>query len=233
MYGVVCVSRFGNTTQLKAAVVLVDMRKYKECFNCGTPFSMLVKKRHCHQCGHVVCGECSKTQMLIKGLTNQKTGELESMKKRVCNKCMETLRNRLNSQQTPGPSPPPRPKKPNRSSYYKSLRRELPTASDSGSVSRSPSSPSKPRLSQSGGPGPSVHSVKQKEGSSHSGVSVSAYAKLFNGLSAGAQASRQSKAHSIISTQSETLSRPSPPRPAPKHHSVKLSQVSEPYGRYL
>lgn len=39
-----------------------------DCQVCLKPFSFLVRKHHCRLCGRVVCAECSKNSMRLKGI---------------------------------------------------------------------------------------------------------------------------------------------------------------------
>lgn len=49
------------------------------CFICGAKFTFIVRKHHCRQCGHVVCGKCSSRKKELPGRG----------KKRVCDECFD------------------------------------------------------------------------------------------------------------------------------------------------
>lgn len=49
------------------------------CYICGSKFTFIVRKHHCRQCGHVICGKCSSRKKELPGRG----------KKRVCDECYD------------------------------------------------------------------------------------------------------------------------------------------------
>jgi hypothetical protein len=66
----------------------VDDSKVKACYECETPFSMLVRRHHCRICGRIFCANCT--------MTSAPAGKGEAPPgqswQRICNYC-KFLRN--------------------------------------------------------------------------------------------------------------------------------------------
>jgi hypothetical protein len=62
------------------APVWVPNEEQPNCQLCNTPFSLLIRRHHCRQCGRLVCGDCSSHRKVIESLGKTPV--------RVCDNCV-------------------------------------------------------------------------------------------------------------------------------------------------
>jgi hypothetical protein len=55
------VAAVGGDKAAPAKDYWVDDSKCKTCYECETPFSMLVRRHHCRICGRIFCANCTVT----------------------------------------------------------------------------------------------------------------------------------------------------------------------------
>eukprot|EP00475_Leptophrys_vorax_P006671 TRINITY_DN14149_c0_g1_i1.p1 TRINITY_DN14149_c0_g1~~TRINITY_DN14149_c0_g1_i1.p1 ORF type:complete len:870 (+),score=229.31 TRINITY_DN14149_c0_g1_i1:2930-5539(+) len=79
----------------------------RQCKICNQVFNVLRRKHHCRKCGDIVCGPCSRNNLVL----NKKAFKGKSV--RVCDRCFTSF-------QTTGEFPPSR-EKPNRSPLQSSM----------------------------------------------------------------------------------------------------------------
>ncbi|KAM4022965.1 FYVE, RhoGEF and PH domain-containing protein 5 isoform 2-T2 [Anomaloglossus baeobatrachus] len=56
------------------------------CMNCGSDFTLTLRRHHCHACGKIVCRSCSRNKYPLKYLKDRPS--------KVCNGCYAELRRR-------------------------------------------------------------------------------------------------------------------------------------------
>ncbi|XP_044157150.1 FYVE, RhoGEF and PH domain-containing protein 5 isoform X2 [Bufo gargarizans] len=56
------------------------------CMNCGSDFTLTLRRHHCHACGKIVCRSCSRNKYPLKYLKDRPS--------KVCNGCYAELRKR-------------------------------------------------------------------------------------------------------------------------------------------
>ncbi|XP_063797306.1 FYVE, RhoGEF and PH domain-containing protein 5 isoform X2 [Pseudophryne corroboree] len=56
------------------------------CMNCGSDFTLTLRRHHCHACGKIVCRSCSRNKYPLKYLKDRPS--------KVCNGCFAELRKR-------------------------------------------------------------------------------------------------------------------------------------------
>ncbi|XP_063282369.1 FYVE, RhoGEF and PH domain-containing protein 5 isoform X1 [Pelobates fuscus] len=56
------------------------------CMNCGSDFTLTLRRHHCHACGKIVCRSCSRNKYPLKYLRDRPS--------KVCNGCYAELRKR-------------------------------------------------------------------------------------------------------------------------------------------
>ncbi|XP_073501086.1 FYVE, RhoGEF and PH domain-containing protein 5 isoform X1 [Phyllobates terribilis] len=56
------------------------------CMNCGSDFTLTLRRHHCHACGKIVCRSCSRNKYPLKYLKDRPS--------KVCNGCYTELRRR-------------------------------------------------------------------------------------------------------------------------------------------
>jgi len=57
-----------------------DDEEVKNCVRCNKPFTLIFRRHHCRNCGHVVCGMCSVH-------VHKFPGRFNDMPQRICDKC--------------------------------------------------------------------------------------------------------------------------------------------------
>ncbi|KAM4650960.1 FYVE, RhoGEF and PH domain-containing protein 5 [Discoglossus pictus] len=70
------------------------------CMNCGSDFSLTLRRHHCHACGKIVCRSCSRNKYPLKYLRDRPS--------KVCNGCYAELRKREATTLNMNSSPTPR-----------------------------------------------------------------------------------------------------------------------------
>ncbi|XP_053576653.1 FYVE, RhoGEF and PH domain-containing protein 5 [Bombina bombina] len=68
------------------------------CMNCGSDFSLTLRRHHCHACGKIVCRSCSRNKYPLKYLKDRPS--------KVCNICYSELKKREVTALSMNPSPP-------------------------------------------------------------------------------------------------------------------------------
>eukprot|EP01004_Peranema_trichophorum_P004997 NODE_387_length_2820_cov_59.897664_g332_i0.p1 GENE.NODE_387_length_2820_cov_59.897664_g332_i0~~NODE_387_length_2820_cov_59.897664_g332_i0.p1 ORF type:complete len:881 (+),score=134.76 NODE_387_length_2820_cov_59.897664_g332_i0:47-2644(+) len=66
------------------AAVWAPDNAYFECATCSCPFTLVRRRHHCRNCGHVVCGSCSAHNFFLPNMGSAV---------RVCNSCFRKLSN--------------------------------------------------------------------------------------------------------------------------------------------
>lgn len=64
----------------------VDDSKCKACYECETPFSMLVRRHHCRICGRIFCANCTVTPAAA-GAGKGESAPAGQSWARICNYC--------------------------------------------------------------------------------------------------------------------------------------------------
>nr|DBA18486.1 TPA: hypothetical protein GDO54_016725 [Pyxicephalus adspersus] len=65
---------------------VVHMSHVMMCMNCGSDFTLTLRRHHCHACGKIVCRSCSRNKYPLKYLKDRPS--------KVCNGCYAELRKR-------------------------------------------------------------------------------------------------------------------------------------------
>jgi hypothetical protein len=78
----------------------VDDSKCKACYECETPFSMLVRRHHCRVCGRIFCANCTVTSA-PSAKSEAPPGQSWQ---RICNYCEWAKLGKNQKQQLRGPS---------------------------------------------------------------------------------------------------------------------------------
>ncbi|KAM9324379.1 FYVE, RhoGEF and PH domain-containing protein 5 [Gastrophryne carolinensis] len=65
---------------------VVHMSHAMMCMNCGSDFTLTLRRHHCHACGKIVCRSCSRNKYPLKYLKDRPS--------KVCNGCYAELRKR-------------------------------------------------------------------------------------------------------------------------------------------
>lgn len=78
----ICLSDDSWVYSPQQKVEWVDETKVNDCRGCSKPFSMIVRKHHCRNCGDVFCGTCSSFKILLPSYTERQ---------RVCLHCVTHL----------------------------------------------------------------------------------------------------------------------------------------------
>ncbi|KAM4722794.1 FYVE, RhoGEF and PH domain-containing protein 5 [Rhinophrynus dorsalis] len=68
------------------------------CMNCGSDFTLTLRRHHCHACGKIVCRSCSRNKYPLKYLKDRPS--------KVCNSCYAELRKRELAAMNMNSSPP-------------------------------------------------------------------------------------------------------------------------------
>ncbi|OCT85784.1 FYVE, RhoGEF and PH domain-containing protein 5 [Xenopus laevis] len=68
------------------------------CMNCGSDFTLTLRRHHCHACGKIVCRSCSRNKYPLKYLKDRPS--------KVCNGCFAELRKRDLAAMNMNSSPP-------------------------------------------------------------------------------------------------------------------------------
>ncbi|XP_075430752.1 FYVE, RhoGEF and PH domain-containing protein 5 isoform X2 [Ascaphus truei] len=77
---------------------LVPVSHVMMCMNCGSDFTMTLRRHHCHACGKIVCRSCSRNKYPLKYLKDRPS--------KVCNGCYTELRKRELAALSTNSSPP-------------------------------------------------------------------------------------------------------------------------------
>ncbi|XP_053325870.1 FYVE, RhoGEF and PH domain-containing protein 5 isoform X2 [Spea bombifrons] len=78
---------------------VVHMSHVTMCMNCGSDFTLTLRRHHCHACGKTVCRSCSRNKYPLKYLRDRPS--------KVCNGCYAELRKRELAAANTNSSPPP------------------------------------------------------------------------------------------------------------------------------
>lgn len=78
----ICLSDDSWVYSPQQKVEWVDETKVNDCRGCHKPFSMIVRKHHCRNCGDVFCGACSSFKILLPNFNERQ---------RVCAICITLL----------------------------------------------------------------------------------------------------------------------------------------------
>ena len=70
----------------------------KVCYNCGTKFTIRIRRHHCRRCGHNFCDTCSPYRLEAKR-TGIGAGILPNARVRVCFTCLQMHHQRQQQQQ--------------------------------------------------------------------------------------------------------------------------------------
>ncbi|XP_056380908.1 FYVE, RhoGEF and PH domain-containing protein 5 isoform X1 [Hyla sarda] len=65
---------------------IAHMSHVMMCMNCGSDFTLTLRRTHCHACGKIVCRSCSRNKYPLKYLKDRPS--------KVCNGCYAELRKR-------------------------------------------------------------------------------------------------------------------------------------------
>lgn len=65
---------------------IAHMSHVMMCMNCGSDFTLTLRRHHCHACGKIVCRSCSRNKYPLKYLKDRPS--------KVCNGCYAELRKR-------------------------------------------------------------------------------------------------------------------------------------------
>ncbi|KAG8435894.1 hypothetical protein GDO86_007113 [Hymenochirus boettgeri] len=65
---------------------MVHMSHAVMCMNCGSDFTLTLRRHHCHACGKIICRGCSRNKYPLKYLRDRPS--------KVCNGCFAELRKR-------------------------------------------------------------------------------------------------------------------------------------------
>eukprot|EP00079_Xenopus_tropicalis_P011884 XP_002938283.2 PREDICTED: FYVE, RhoGEF and PH domain-containing protein 5 [Xenopus tropicalis] len=68
------------------------------CMNCGSDFTLTLRRHHCHACGKIICRSCSRNKYPLKYLKDRPS--------KVCNGCFAELRKRDLAAMNMNSSPP-------------------------------------------------------------------------------------------------------------------------------
>ncbi len=71
---------------VEAAPKWIPDKDADTCMSCKTAkFTVVNRRHHCRNCGHVICGDCSKNRFLLASQSDEPL--------RVCNNCYTQLTN--------------------------------------------------------------------------------------------------------------------------------------------